>query len=392
MKVLLIQNNADLYGSSRSMLRLCARLVRDGHEVVVVLPYSGPLHDAVRSVGARVELFDGLAVIDGWVVRHPIKLLRFLFGLPVALIRLVLLLRRVRPDIVHTNTSVILLPGVAARLCRIPHVWHIRENYSEFRSFWKVYQHYMGLFSDAIVCVSRSIEDQFSRHWKKRRTRVIHNGFPAEEFGPVEPERIQTFRDRFHLEDARLVGLIGRINIKRKGQNLLVDAVGLLNERFHDVKYLIIGSVFPGNEWQLDELNRQMESLGVQDRMVMTGDVEDIKAAYASLDIVLMVSELPEAFSGVVVEGMAMGKPVIGTDAGGTAEQIDDGATGLLIPPGDSRAVADALDRLLSSEELVERLGKNARRRFLSQFEFEPYFQNMTDIYRRVMLLKKGRG
>jgi glycosyltransferase involved in cell wall biosynthesis len=310
LNILFAHNNADLYGSSRSMLRLSSRLIADGHSVSVVLPFDGSLGTEMRALGANVYIQPDLAVFSGRIFKSPMNLLGFIVRFPVSLCRLIRLIRQVKPDVVHSNTSVVLTPGLAARLCRVPHVWHIRENYSEYRFFWRFYQHYIAVCSSAIVCVSRSIQEQFAGNIQLTKTHVIHNGFPAEEFKPVEPERIRAFRDHFHLGDARLAGLIGRINTQRKGQNILVDAVGRLNGRYPDVKFLIIGSVFPGNEWQLDELKRQMESLGVQDRMVMTGDVEDIKAAYAALDIVLMVSELPEAFSGVVIEGMAMGKPV----------------------------------------------------------------------------------
>jgi glycosyltransferase involved in cell wall biosynthesis len=381
LNILFAHNNADLYGSSRSMLRLSSRLIADGHSVSVVLPFDGSLGTEMRALGANVYIQPDLAVFSGRIFKSPMNLLGFIVRFPVSLCRLIRLIRQVKPDVVHSNTSVVLTPGLAARLCRIPHGWHIRENYSEYRSFWRFYQHYMAFCSSAILCVSRSIQEQFAGNIQLTKTHVIHNGFPAEEFKPVEPERIRAFRDRFQLGDARLAGLIGRINTQRQGQNILVDAVGRLNGRYPDVKFLIIGSVFPGNEWQLDELKRQMESLGVQDRMVMTGDVEDIKAAYAALDIVLMVSELPEAFSGVVVEGMAMGKPVIGTDAGGTAEQIVDGETGLLIPPGDAAALADALDRLLSDPEWRGRMGHHGLRRFQSEFEFDAFYRRMSRVY-----------
>jgi glycosyltransferase involved in cell wall biosynthesis len=115
--------------------------------------------------------------------------------------------------------------------------------------------------------------------------------------------------------------------------------------------------------------------------MVITGDVEDIKAAYAALDVVLMVSELPEAFSGVVIEGMAMGKPVIGTDAGGTAEQIVERETGLLIPPGDPQSIAEAIDALLSNPTDAARMGRNARRVFLEEFELEGFYRRIMEVY-----------
>lgn len=364
------------------MLRLTTRLVKDGHEVRAVLPYDGELCRELERVGVEVEIQHGLALVDGSLFKSPGKFIGFLVRFPFSLVRMMALIKRCRPDIVHTNTSVVLTSGLAARLLRVPHVWHIRENYSEFRSFWKLYQHYMGLFSDAIICVSGSIQEQFSARIKAGKTHVINNGFPKEEFLPVGEERVELFRNSFSQEGGDpLVGLIGRINIQRKGQNVLVDAVARLGDKYPDARFLIIGSVFPGKEWHLEALEKQMVSLGVRDRFVLTGEIEDIKAAYAALDVVLMVSELPEAFNGVVIEGMAMGKPVVGTDAGGTAEQIIDGETGFLIPPGDSGALAGALDCLLCDESLRRKMGEAGRGRFMEEFEFEPYYLRMKKIY-----------
>ena len=384
MKLLFAHNNADLYGSSRSMLRLSSRLLKDGHQVLVVLPFDGSLGNEMRALGADVFIQPDLAVFSGRIFKSPVNFFGFIFRFPVSLWRMIRLIRQVKPDVVHTNTSVVLTPGLSAKICRIPHVWHIRENYSEFRFFWKFYQYYMAFCSNAVVCVSRSIENQFAVRIQRTKTYVINNGFPAEEFKPVESERIQAFRKRFDLGTDRLAGLVGRVNIKRKGQNVLVEAAGKLGDSFPDVKFLIIGSVFPGNEWQLDELNRQMNELGVAGRFVMTGDVEDVKAAYAALDIVLMVSELPEAFSGVVIEGMAMGKPVIGTDCGGTAEQIVNGETGILIPPGDASALAGALSRLLENPGLGTQMGAHGQKRFMQVFEFSHFYKKISDVYRQL--------
>ena len=109
--------------------------------------------------------------------------------------------------------------------------------------------------------------------------------------------------------------------------------------------------------------------------------MEDIKAAYAALDISVLPSARPEPFGGVVIESMAFGKPVIGTRIGGTIEQVDDARTGLLIEPNDPQALADAIEKLLKDPQGRMAMGKLGYERFMSHFEFEEFFGKIMQLY-----------
>jgi glycosyltransferase involved in cell wall biosynthesis len=120
---------------------------------------------------------------------------------------------------------------------------------------------------------------------------------------------------------------------------------------------------------------------GLERRVTCTGDVADIKAAFAALDITVLPGTLPEPFGGVVVESMAMGKPVIGTRVGGTVEQIEDGVTGILVEPNDPQGLAEAMETLLTDDRLRSEMGTQAKARFLRLFEFEPFYLRMSKLY-----------
>jgi glycosyltransferase involved in cell wall biosynthesis len=382
MRILFAHNNADLYGSSRSLLRLASRLVKDGSDVYVVLPFEGALNGELREAGIQVMVLPGMAVIERAAFRSLAGLLSFSVRLPVSIWRMMRLIRRLRPDLVHSNTSVMLPSAIAARMSRVRHIWHIREFYTEFPGFWKAYQRIMGACSDSIVCVSKAVQEQFSSSVRKTTT-VIHNGFPLEEFEPVGQERINRFKAAFGLENRRLVGLVGRIILQRKGHEIFVQAAALLKDRFPDVRFLVVGACYPGNEFHGENLNQLIDELGVDDFVVQTGEVEDIKSAYAALDVSVLASAKPEPFGGVVIESMALGKPVVGTNIGGTPEQLQDGVTGLLVPPGNAEAMADALARLLEDESLCQRMGVSARKRFEREFGFEPFYLKMMRVYNK---------
>jgi glycosyltransferase involved in cell wall biosynthesis len=379
MKLLYYHNNGDLYGSSRSLLRLCARLVNDGNAVSAVLPYEGPLSDALRQAGVMVWIQRGMAVVERSVFQSPWRAILFLLRFPISVARFIARIRKDHPDLVHSNTSVMLSSAVAARLTGVRHIWHIREFYSEFPGFWSLYQRLMALFSDRIICVSRAVQEQFSGS-AKTKTVVLHNGFPADEFKAVSSKRIAAFRKAHRLTAPKLVGVVGRLKLKRKGQEIFVAAAQQIAMKHPDVQFVLIGSVFPGNEEHEVQLRRLAEPLG--DRAVFTGEVEDIKAAYSSLDIVVMPSGMPEPFGGVVIEAMAMGKPVIATGIGGTPEQVVDGETGLLVKPNDSDALAAAMNRILSDKSLAAAMGRAGKQRYLERFEFEEFYHSMKMLYR----------
>ncbi len=374
----------DLYGASRSLLRLSSRLRADGHEVAAVLPERGALAERLARAGVTVATDPELVYLNGarW---NRSGLVRLAASLPRSVARVMRLIRQRQAHLVHTNTALILSGALGATGVGRPHLWHVREHFDGYPRLWRFYQYLLAGLADRVVAVSESVAAQFHRTLRNRKVTVIHNGLPAGEFVAPEPGRAAAFRRRFGLEGVVLVGLVGRIKLGRKGHEVLVEAAARLRDRHPRAKFLLIGSPFPGNEAHERLLEAMIAAQRLEDRVVLAGEMEDVRAAYAALDIVTLCSTLPEAFSGVVVEAMAMGKPVVGTAIGGTPEQIEDGVTGLLVPPGDPEALAQALDRLLSDSDLRLAMGQAGRRRFLERFEFEPFYRRMLALYEEVL-------
>lgn len=382
MRILFVHSGADLYGASRSLARLAARLQKDGHAVRVVLPFDGPLRGRLEASGVEVRVHDALPLLTRDALRSTGRALSLLWRVPRAARRLADEARDFRPDLLHTNTATVLLAsGLAARRLRIPHVWHLREFFADFPGLWPVYRRLMRRYAHRVVCVSAAVADQFPAAWRGGLVHVLHNGFPREEFEPVAPERIEAFRRRFNLGSRLLVGLPGRIKFLRKGQETLARAAAQLAGEFPEVRFLLLGSPFPGNEEHLDRLQRLIRDLTLGDQVLVTGDVDDMAAAYSALDICVLTSGTPEPFAGTVVEAMAFGKPVVGTRLGGTVEQIEDGVTGFLVPPNNPDALASILRRLLQDAALRRRLGEAGCLRFERLFEFEGFYARLLNLY-----------
>jgi glycosyltransferase involved in cell wall biosynthesis len=375
-RILYVHNSADIYGASRSLLRLLGALDRQRFAPIVLLPEEGPLRGRLDRMSLRVLVDPTVAI----VTRQTSWLKLIFWYFPKSTFRLLRLIRLERIELVHTNTGVIISPGMAAMLARVPHVWHIRESFDEFpRWLWWVYSRYIQAVSAKVICVSNAIANQFSRSWN---VTAIYNGFRADGFHMNEGQARGGFREGFGLARNDFVAAcIGRIKFGRKGQEYLVQAVAALRRKSVEVKLLIVGAPSPGSEDHLDQLQTLIAKLDLTNNVILTGEIDDARSAYAACDVLVLPSGQAEPFGGVVVEAMFMKKPVIATNVGGSAEQVIDGETGFLVPPRDAEALAARLLLLHDNPVLRRAMGEAGRRRAEDQFTLEQMMTKLKVIY-----------
>jgi glycosyltransferase involved in cell wall biosynthesis len=171
-----------------------------------------------------------------------------------------------------------------------------------------------------------------------------------------------------------------------KGQEIFLRALARVAPQVSNLKALIVGDADPPTETTYRERLRALtEQLGLADIVRFTGFCSDISAVMASLDVLVHSSSSPEPFGIVVIEGMAAGKPVIATRAGGVLDIIEDGTNGLLVPIGDEHAMADAILNLAHHRDLAVRLGTRARECVATRFTAAQYAQAVQAIYQNLV-------
>ena len=392
LRILFFHWNGDLYGASRSLLRLTSRLAKGRHRPVVVLGNRGPLAALLTSAGVEVRYTRWMAAIERSDLRSPLRFLRLLTRLAVSVPLHCRTIAQTRPDVVHTNASVVLTTGLAARIMGRPHVWHMRETFSDFPRLWKGYQRVVSMLSTRIVCISRCVASQFDSDRALGKIEVIHNGIPAEETAAPSTDRVEGLRARWSLEGAITIGVVGRINLGRKGQHLLVESAASLAGAHPNARFLFVGSAYPGQEDQEIRLREMIREQGLESRFVLTGEMGDLSLIYGLLDVVVVPSPVPEPFGNTAPEAMAYGLPVVGSDLGGTAEIVEHGVTGYLFPPGDAEALAACLEVLLADDRLREAFGEAGRRAFQDRFEFEQCYERMSHLFTDVAAVPRRGG
>jgi glycosyltransferase involved in cell wall biosynthesis len=179
----------------------------------------------------------------------------------------------------------------------------------------------------------------------------------------------------------QVVGLVGRISFW-KGQDIFIRTAGLLRDKYPSAEFRIIGAaLFDEAEFERG-LHTLVQQLGLKDFVVFTGFRHDIQQAMSELDVLVHASTKPEPFGQVIIEGMAAGKPVVATNAGGVPEIIEDGVTGFLVPMCDVDAMASAVDRLLGDPQMARSMGRRGQVHVAENFSIQRTVDGVMDCYR----------
>jgi glycosyltransferase involved in cell wall biosynthesis len=380
IRVLFVHYPSDLYGASRCLLRLIDSLPAPRFRCTVLLSRDGLFCQKLQQRGIPVILYEGLAIVERRTLRSW-RLLTLLPKFVLSAVRIRSLIKAHGISIVHTNTGIILSSALASKLAGVPHVWHIRDWFGEFVTLWKAFSAYILWSSERVLCVSQAIARQFP---SSDKVTVLNDGFSLSEF-EIDRQLVSSeFRAQYGLGNDFVIGVVGRIKFVRKGQEILVEAADTLRKRGYSFKYILVGSVFPGNEQHLRRLRQLIERLGLERQVLLLGELEDTRPAYAAMDLLVLPSAQPEPFAGVVMEAMAMGVPVIGTNIGGTVEQIVDGETGFLVPPCDPVSLADKIEVLYKDPQLRRRFSQSAIDRIQQRFSLDDMVKRIAAVYEEI--------
>jgi glycosyltransferase involved in cell wall biosynthesis len=220
-----------------------------------------------------------------------------------------------------------------------------------------------------IVVVSECVRQWKDPLGRSEKIRVIAPPFRLDAFGMHRPREARVMQGR-----APVLGVVGRLS-PEKGHRVLIAAMPEILARAPRARLLVVGS------GPLEaELRAQVETLGLTESVQFLGYMQAVEAAFSRMDI-LIVPSLSEAFSLVTLEGMMMELPVVASRSGGPAEIVLDGETGLLVPPGDSSALAEACKYLLSNPEVGREMGKCGRKRVLSEFHPSQFIARHERLY-----------
>lgn len=288
------------------------------------------------------------------------------------------LMRTMQPDIVHTHSSKAgFLGRLAARIAGVPHIvhtphGHIFEGYfspGRTRAFTAL-ERLAARWTDRIITLSDEEARDHLRHGIGRPEQfvTIPSGVDLDGVQAASPVRLVT--------GGPVIGAVARL-VPVKGLHYLIDAAPDILRRCPDARFLLVGD----GEMR-PALEAQARSLGLADRIVFTGFREDVPSVIAGTDVVALPS-LNEGMGRVLVMAMALGKPIVASRVGGVAELLQNGEAGLLVPPRDAAALAEAILTLLQDPVRALALGQ-AGRRLAPRYSAEAMLDALAKVYHEI--------
>lgn len=356
-------------GAEEVVLSLLSRL--DRREFRLGLACPRPLFDAMASELQALDVETFQAAADSWLKPNEIE-------------KLASCIRLFRPDIVNPHLFRSTL--VAAPLAKWLGVPRVVETYHG-REAWRrgvikgsfIVDRVVSHWVDRVIAVSEAAAN-FLVQTKKispGKVVVVPNGCDLSIFQPGMYK--DEARREFNLDPhAPVIGVVGRLE-PQKGHRFLIESFPQVVSRFPNVRLLLVGDGSLRHE-----IEEQAGSLGIRSNIVFTGFRTDVPRLLDAMDIVVLPS-LYEGMPLAAIEAAAMAKPIIATRVDGTAEVVQDTATGCLIPPENPVALRQAILRLLHNSVEATKMGAAGRHHVLQRFDLRVQVEATAKIYREVI-------
>jgi glycosyltransferase involved in cell wall biosynthesis len=289
-------------------------------------------------------------------------------------------LQIIEPDLVHFNNTVISdTPGIhAARACGIPAISHVRT-FGELTQLSVSIARSVKVF----ICISTAVRDHLVKCGiDAERCVVIPNAVDLDRFDDAETAAAP-IREEFGWNSTdKVFALVGRL-VSWKGQEYFIRAIAKARASDSSIRGLLVGDdVETGERDQfVAAIHSLIEELNVGDAIGFTGHRTDVPNIMKAADVVVCASSKPEPFGRVIIESMAVGTPVIATDAGGVTDIIDDGKNGILVPIMNSDAMAEAMLQVTNDVEFERAIRAAGLRSVADQFTVAMHVGRISEIY-----------
>lgn len=376
IKVMNIISDTNIGGAGKCIINFSRNFDSKNYEIIVVLPKGSALIEEIKNTKVKIIEIDGL------------KDKSFDFK---SLFKLIKIIKNERPDIVHTHASSVARMAarfvrgtkiIYTRHCAYPVSEKIKKGLGRF-----LYKHVNEYFSDRIIAVGNAAEENLlDGGISQDKIDTFFNG--VEKIDIISEEKKKNLRKKYNIAEGEyVIGILARLE-PVKEQEVFIDAANiLLKERKMKAKFLIIGQ---GSDEK--RLKEKVKKLGLEKEVVFTGFIKNVGEFLNIFDVQVNCSSGTETSSLSLLEGMSIGVPAVASDCGGNPYLIFDGENGYIVPIKDSKANADAIEKILTDEEVNNKMKKRAVEIFEERFTIDTYVNNVQNVYKKVMNDKKKKG
>ena len=366
IRVLYIHGVAQIGGAERELLTWLKVLDRTRFHPYIVCPSDGPLAFEL----SELEIPHISLYLPAWR-----KLLQVLYR-PMAILRLVRVMQRWNIDVLHVNDYWWAPIGVlASRLRGCPCLVHVRQEI-ETR---KVKQYWLDKAS-MVLPVSESIGNVIrDTGISEENVQVLLSGISKKAAEPSPPSR-ETSAILKKITGQPIIGTVANL-FPRKGLEYLVQAVGNLKESFDNILLVIVGT---GDAQYESQLRKQIQDLNLTQHVLFT-EFQEYPELFVSQFDVFVLPSIQEGFGIVLLEAMALGKPIVASHVGGIPEIVQHEKTGILVKAADVEELSKGVLTLLNDPNKRRKMGEQAQKRAAEYFSVERMMERLYGLYEDVL-------
>lgn len=369
MRILYVHGVAQIGGAERELLTWLKFLDRERFQPYMVCPNDGPLPIRLNDLQIPYVSF----FLPAW--RNWLQV----FWRPLAILRLIKVIQRWHIDVLHVNDYWWAPLGIlAGRLTGRPCLVHVRQEIEPR----KVSQYWLDKGS-LIVPVSESIGRVIENAGvSQENIQVLLSGMAPKNEITSSPSK-KTLETLQKIKGQPVIGTVANL-FPRKGLEFLVEAMGRLKKTFPDIFLVMVGA---GNDQYERQLKTQVEHFDLTEHVLFAGFQEHPELFISQFDVFVLPSVL-EGFGIVLLEAMALGKPIVASNAGGIPEIVQHEKTGLLVKTADVEDLYHALLILLNDPAKRVKMGDEAKKRVEERFSLEGMLENLYGLYSEVLARK----
>ncbi len=357
-------NTGDIVGGGEiSFFDLLSHIDSNKFKRFVVCPKKGALVEKLEKNKVQVDLIEMTSI-------RSLNFFKIVFGI----LKVYWFLSKNKIDLVHANGSrCAIYAGIASKFARIPMVWHVRVM---SRDKWL--DPFLARCATKIIVNSKSVKRRFYKvPAALGKATVIYNGF---DFSQINPKYVtQDLRKELNLSKATpVIGMTGRMDMYKDHKTFL-GAAKIVLSHYPNAQFLLAGS---GEK--AESLKNYAQEIKIEHAVHFLGNRDDILNVYSAIDI-FVLSTRSEGFGRVLVEALAMGKPVVASRVGGVSEVIHDGFSGLLVDKSSAESLAEAISRYIQNPELAIKLAGWGKKEVQKNFSMESHLQEIEQLYESLL-------
>ncbi len=290
-------------------------------------------------------------------------------------IKYVRISRRHAVRLIHLNNGIYLPHILASKINGVPCVCHTRG----FAKANPVVRFLANMIDHHVAISSAVQENLIQLGVPEDRITLVHDAVDLKEFN-TDVDFTHILKEFGLIPKQPTYGIFGRV-IGWKGIREFILAAAEVSRKIPDARGFVVGDISDGDEKFFHEMQNLRSNLGLEDKIIFTGYRKDVPAIMALMNIIVHASIQPEPFGMVIIEGMAAGKPIVATRAGGPLDIVEDGETGYLVEMGDSIALGESITTLLRDPVLCKTMGKKGRERVEKLFDNKLHAAKMEKVF-----------